>query len=51
MPLKIYRRGPIWHYRGTVAGRRLRGSTGTTDKDVAARIAAERESDRLEMSS
>lgn len=43
MPLKIYRRGPIWHYRGTVAGRRLRGSTGTTDKDIAARIAAERE--------
>lgn len=43
MPLKIYRRGAIWHYRGTVAGRRLRGSTGTTDKDVAARIAAEHE--------
>lgn len=44
MPLKIYRRGSTWHYRGTVAGRRLRGTTGTTDKDIAARIAAERES-------
>jgi integrase len=44
MPLKIYRRGEVWHYRGTVAGRRLRGSTGTANKDAAARIAAEVES-------
>lgn len=43
MPLKIYRRGKVWHYRGTVAGRRLRGSTGSPDKDIAGRIAAERE--------
>lgn len=43
MPLKIHRRGKIWHYRGTVAGRRLRGSTGATDKAIAERIAAERE--------
>lgn len=43
MPVKIYRRGQIWHFRGTVAGRRLRGSTGTTDKDIAARVAAEAE--------
>ncbi|MDR5172974.1 site-specific integrase [Methylobacillus flagellatus] len=43
MPLKIYRRGDVWHYRGTVAGRRLRGSTGTGDKAIAQRIAAERE--------
>jgi integrase len=28
MPVKLYRRGKIWHYRGTVAKRRLRGSTG-----------------------
>lgn len=41
MPLKIYKRGPTWHYRGTVAGRRLRGTTGTANKDTAARIAAE----------
>ena len=41
MPLEIYRRGKIWHYRGTVAGRRLRGSTRTTDKRLATRIASE----------
>lgn len=43
MPLKMYRRGKIWHYRGTVAGRRLRGSTGTARKDLAERIVAEKE--------
>lgn len=43
MPLTIYKRGGIWHYRGTVAGRRLRGSTGTASKETAQRIAAERE--------
>lgn len=41
MPLSIYKRGDIWHYRGTAAGRRLRGSTGTADKATAQRIAAE----------
>jgi len=44
MPLKLYRRGAIWHYRGTVgpAGRsvRLRASCNTTDKDTAAREVA-----------
>lgn len=45
MPLTIYRRpgGKIWHYRGTVAGRRVRGSTGTAEKETAQRLAAERE--------
>lgn len=43
MPLNIYRRGEIWHYRGTAAGRRLRGSCGTSDKETARRIAAETE--------
>lgn len=43
MPLTIFRRGKVWHYRGTVAGRLLRGSTGTADKRTAQRIAAERE--------
>jgi integrase len=38
MPLVIYRRGKIWHYRGTVAGRLLRGTTGTEDKARAGRI-------------
>jgi integrase len=41
MSLKLYRRGEIWHYRGTVAGRLLRGSTKTPDKTTAQRIAAE----------
>jgi len=45
MPLSLYRRGTIWHYRGTVgpAGRRkkLRGSCHTADQDNAARQIAE----------
>jgi hypothetical protein len=41
MPLKIYQRGTTYHFRGTVAGRRLRGSTGASNKETAARIAAE----------
>jgi hypothetical protein len=45
VPLSIYRRGKVWHFRGTVgpAGkrRRLRGSCKTTDKDIAARQIAE----------
>jgi integrase len=40
MPLELYRRGKVWHYRGTVAGRRLRGTTASQDKDIAARVAA-----------
>lgn len=43
MPIKIYKRGEIWHYRGTVAGRLLRGSTKTARKEIALRIAAELE--------
>jgi integrase len=41
MPLKLYSRGAIWHFRGTVAGRRLRGTCKTADKAVAARQVAE----------
>ncbi|KSV84520.1 hypothetical protein N183_11885 [Sinorhizobium sp. Sb3] len=44
MSLVIYRRGKIWHYRGTIAHRRLRGSTFTADKETAERIVAQRES-------
>jgi integrase len=42
MPLKIYRRpgSTVWQYRGTLAGRRLRGSTGASDKETAQRIAS-----------
>lgn len=41
MPLKLYKRGKVWHYRGTVAGRRIRGSTKTADQATAARAASE----------
>jgi integrase len=41
MSVQIYKRGKIWHYRGTVAGRRSRGTCGTSDKKTAQRIAAE----------
>lgn len=41
MPLNLYRRGKIWHYRGAVDGDYLRGSTGTADRKEATRIAAE----------
>ena len=43
MPLKLYKRGKVWHYRGTVAGRLLRGSTQTQSKETAQRIAADAE--------
>lgn len=43
MPLKLYKRGGVWHYRGSVNGRRLRGTTRATDKATAQRIAAETE--------
>jgi len=43
MPFTIYKRGETYHYTGTVAGRRLRRTTGTTNKSTAERIAAEAE--------
>lgn len=43
MPLTLYRRGNIWHYRGTVAGRRLRGTTRTEDREIAEQIVAQKE--------
>ena len=48
MPLKLRKRGEIWHYSGTVAGRRLRGSTKTAQKGEALRIANKLETDALE---
>lgn len=41
MPLKLIQRGSIWHYSGTVNGRRLRGTTRTSDRKLAERIRAE----------
>jgi hypothetical protein len=48
MPIKVFRRpgSKIYSYRGTVAGRRLRGSTGTEDKARAERIAATKEAEQ-----
>lgn len=43
MPHKIYRRGKIWHFSCTAAGRSFRRSTRTSDKELAKRIAAEAE--------
>lgn len=50
MPVTIFRRkgSKIWSYAGTVAERRLRGSTGTTDKRRAERIAAKIETSEWE---
>jgi integrase len=48
MPLKLKKRGDIWHYTGTVAGRRLRGSTKTAQKTEAQRIANEVEGRELQ---
>ena len=44
MPIKVYKRGKVWHYRGTVAGRRLRGTTKAASKEIAERVAAGKES-------
>lgn len=48
MPLKLKKRGEIWWYSGTVAGKRLRGSTKTAQKTEAQRIANALESQWLE---
>lgn len=47
MPLALYRRpgSAVWHYRGTIAGHRCRGSTRTSNKEEAARVASEVETD------
>ena len=48
MPLKLKKRGEIWHYSGTVAGRRLRGSTKTSQFREAERVTNEVESRELQ---
>jgi integrase len=39
MSLKVRKRGKVYHYTGTIAGRRLRGTTGTASKEIAEQIA------------
>lgn len=48
MPLRLRKRGEIWWYAGTVAGRRLRGSTKTAQRSEAEKIANEIERRWLE---
>jgi integrase len=43
MPLTLYKRGKIFHYRGTINGQRLRGSTGTAKKAIAERFISQLE--------
>jgi len=43
MPLTLYRRGRIWHYRGTLGSKRLRGSTKTESEEAAQRVIYELE--------
>lgn len=50
MPLKIYKRGQIYHYSGTVAGGRIRGSTRTSNRDIAQQIANREEARAFECS-
>lgn len=44
MPLKLYRRGRLWHCRGTVAGRLVRESLRTSDRALAEHAANKIES-------
>jgi integrase len=43
MPIKLYKRqgSTVWHYRGTVAGNRLRGSCRTESREIASRLISE----------
>lgn len=41
MPLKVFRRGKIYHFSGTIAGKRERGSTGLETREAALAFAAE----------
>lgn len=39
MPVTVYKRGKVYHYRGSAAGRRIRGTCGTANKEIAEQIA------------
>lgn len=41
--LAIFLRGEIWHYRGTIGKRRIRGSTGHADESEALKFVAAKE--------
>ncbi len=48
MPLTLHKRGAIWHIRGTVAGQRIRESTGLGRKSDAEIYRARREAEILQ---
>lgn len=39
----LYKRGAVWHYSFTVEGQRVRASSGTADKKLAADAAIQHE--------
>lgn len=41
MPITVYKRGEVFHYRGTVNGQLFRGSCKTGRREIAERLAAE----------
>lgn len=43
MRIAIYRRGKVWHYRGTIDGRRIRGTTRLEDKEKALQFVSQLE--------
>jgi integrase len=45
MPLKVVKKGKVWHITGRINGRRYRESTRTTNKETAESIRKERERD------
>lgn len=48
MPLKLYKRGAQWHVRGTIAGQRIRESTGCNARAPAEAWAIRRETEILQ---
>lgn len=50
MPLRLIKRGDVWHVTGTVRGRSIRKTTGTSDKAAAEAIRVQWESEALSRS-
>lgn len=48
MPIKLYKRGKMYHARGTIAGQRIRESTGCSNRRHAEAWAIRRESEILQ---
>lgn len=48
MPLKLIKRGDIWYVRGTVRGRRICETAGTSERQLADALRAKREAELFE---